>query len=187
MRRLHAIYDLWADPDDSPRIIPFLVQYKLSNLTHVRISELGLPDYDFPRDLGTAMGVPYVRHRGIYWRPAVEPASSSQAVPLPNLRSVVVHTSSPQNTERRKSSYWINLCDQVQTAIPRLVKQVRDIDVSVVALSRPEQRKGYWHERLFDDWVSRIEGGTGCWVESEDEEAKLEVVNWPLLDEDDDL
>ena len=202
LRRFHIIEYPSSDPLDL-RIFRRLAQYQPPNLTHVRVSDLGAPDRDFQCDLWTAVGIPYVP-RTVFWQPTFELPSSLQAAPLPNLRSIVLHGSSPLNTGPCGTEYfyWMEFCDQVRTAVPRLVKQVRDIDVSVVALNMPPRRKWHWHERLFDDWVSRIEGGTGCWVESEDEEAKLaaklevyheddpsppEMVDWPLPDSDDDL
>ena len=32
-----------------------------------------------------------------------------------------------------------------------------------------------WKKRLRDDWLDRVEGRNGCWVESEEEEAGREI------------
>ena len=64
------------------------------------------------------------------------------------------------------------MCIQLEI-IAQEVKDARD--VLMVQMSRPWRRNPRWADRLYDDWVDRIEGNHGCWVTSEEEEAKLEV------------
>nr|VWP00883.1 PHD-type domain-containing protein [Ganoderma boninense] len=169
LRRLHMVHHFWSDPSDS-RVLTRLAQYNPLNLTHVRISGLSVPPEGFLDDLRRVLGVFH---------------------PLPG------GGPGPQYLGCGTISFeWLDLCIEVRR-IAQLVKQSRDDDVAVIPLCRPPRRNWRWPDRLFDEWVSRIEGGAGCWVESEDEEAKLEVyeddhalpemLEWPLPDSDDDL
>ncbi|KAM5534435.1 hypothetical protein V8D89_011902 [Ganoderma adspersum] len=199
LRRFHMISNLWPNPN--LEIFARLSSHKPPNLTHVRLSGLGSPEYNynFISDLGKALGISYTLQHSMFWTSAIEPASVPRsAASLPNLCTVIVHGAPPQSTGHcgTTSFYWIDLCAELRH-LALLVKRIRDASINVVTLSRPSRRNWHWHERLFDDWMSRIEGGMGCWVESEDEEAKLEVYeddpplpeefDWPLPDSDDDL
>ena len=42
-------------------------------------------------------------------------------------------------------------------------------------LNRPWRHVGCWKERLRDDWLDRVKGWNGGWVESEEEEAGREI------------
>ena len=52
-----------------------------------------------------------------------------------------------------------------------------------VVLDREWRSDFKWEARVWDDWVARIEGGRGCWVDDEDEEAALEGPRNPEDDE----
>ena len=44
----------------------------------------------------------------------------------------------------------------------------------MVVLERSWQRKPDWAKRVRDEWLQRMDGGRGCWVESEAEESSIE-------------
>ena len=47
--------------------------------------------------------------------------------------------------------------------------------INALQMNRPWRWNTRWTDRLYDDWVDRMEGGDGCWVISEEEEVDLEV------------
>ncbi|KAI0682473.1 hypothetical protein C8T65DRAFT_750401 [Cerioporus squamosus] len=91
---------------------------------------------------------------------------------LPCIREVVVHTIIPDLgwcgnayvDYRRETAVFdgfVQACNWMQ-------------GMQVLALQR-RQRNFRWKERLYNDWVSRIEGGRGCWVQDDAQEAALEM------------
>ena len=50
--------------------------------------------------------------------------------------------------------------------------------IRALMLERSWRKRKVWERRLWDDWLERMEGGRGCWVESEGEEKALEGPDW---------
>ena len=193
LRRFHVIQDFW--PLGDLGIFPRLTQYNPPNLTHARISGLSIPPTGLLNDLRTVLGLSSAPQHDVAAQHGH--LSDSHTGPLlPTLGTIIIHGCSPDHSGPCGTINfdWLDFNDEVRH-IGRLARENRD--VTIVPLCRAPRRNWRWPERLFDDWVSRIEGGAGCWVESEDEEAKLEiyeddpplpeVLDWPLPDSDDDL
>ncbi|PIL37492.1 hypothetical protein GSI_01186 [Ganoderma sinense ZZ0214-1] len=198
LRRFHIVHDFWSNPSDSC-IFSRLAEYNPPNLTHVRISGLSAPQHGFVGDLRRVLGVSHPRpHHGVVQSTSDDGRSSDPQMGtlLPTLDRIIIHGCSPEHSGPcgTPNIEWLCFCIEVGQIV-ELVKESRG--VTVIQLCRPPRRNWRWPERLFDEWVSRIEGGAGCWVESEDEEANLEVyeddpplpemLEWPLPDSDDDL
>ncbi|RDX51201.1 hypothetical protein OH76DRAFT_1401972 [Lentinus brumalis] len=136
-------------------------------LTHIRLSNVSAyerPDLSslLTRTLGVCRAEDYstqtLRDR-------------AQAI-LPGIREVVVHTLIP-DLGWCGNAHMVYL--EESAAFEGFARACNDVDgLHVVALSR-QQRNFRWKERLYNDWVSRIEGGGGCWARDAAEETALEM------------
>ena len=142
-------------------------------LTHLRLSQV----YDHQRpDLSSiltrALGIPLGQH--VPGGPEAHEAPTVRHKghgTLPSVREVIVQTIIPDlgwcgnayfdyRRETLAFEGFVQACNNVR-------------DLCVVAVAR-KQRNFRWRERLYEDWVERIEGGRGCWIGNAEDEAALE-------------
>ncbi|RDX51199.1 hypothetical protein OH76DRAFT_1481861 [Lentinus brumalis] len=125
-------------------------------LTHLRLSHIHIDGHEQLDVLGRTLGVP--THRvSVEAEGDGTPAQRDRAhATLPRIREVVWHTVIPYQGgcgnahiayghETAAFERFAQACDDVQGP-------------HVVALKR-QQRNFRWRERLYNDWVNRIEGG----------------------------
>ncbi len=142
-------------------------------LTHLRLSHIYIHGHEQSDVLGRTLGVP--RHR-VSVGSAREDGTPTQRdrahATLPCIREVVWHTIIP----------YLGGCGNAHiayrhetAAFERFAQACNDVQgLHVVALKR-QQRNFRWRERLYNDWVNRIEGGRGCWIRDAVDEDGLEL------------
>ncbi|KAI0751132.1 hypothetical protein C8Q80DRAFT_554687 [Daedaleopsis nitida] len=103
---------------------------------------------------------------------------------LANLQVLIVHGYGPAvqtasmaggvaTCETSRDLSWDKCIADLEDVADRCEASGRGVQIAL--LRRPWRRNPHWPERLRDDWKNRIEGGKGCWILSEEEEAALEV------------
>ncbi|KAI1796052.1 hypothetical protein LXA43DRAFT_1090149 [Ganoderma leucocontextum] len=148
-----------------------------SPITHLRLSDLNDVDEEtgFASALARALGA---RMPGRFWSsPIVVPTdpvpSQGKEIILSHLRYLWIHGIEwfPSTcSEAELEDKWEVLKYKLQEV--RVAAWEREVWALVMERS---WRKGtVWERRLWDDWLDRMEGGRGCWVDSEDEEKALE-------------
>ncbi|EJF62282.1 hypothetical protein BD309DRAFT_888566 [Dichomitus squalens] len=156
--------------------LPALASHKL---THLRLSGLTSADEDVPRILADILGVPAPMPLRERVRLGITGSSGPQShSPLdtsgarfPNLRHVVLYAIQPGRDDMQSFPRWATLLGLLRE-LERTCKRV--VGMRMVVLERSWMRKSRWATRLKDDWLQRMEGGRGCWVESEVEESIIE-------------
>ena len=74
--------------------------------------------------------------------------------------------------------YEANPFDELNASLRELAWDIENVrDVSLLVMEKSWEKESRWHQRLWDDWLERMDGGQGCWVESAEEE--LEVLDTP--------
>ena len=173
LRRLHYVL---TDQSMSFRSIlarlPALVS---SRLTHLRLSGITYADEDVPETLARMLGVP--PPKPLRERMGLGNTSASQAPPdssraaFPNLKHVVLYAMQPGKDDMASFPRWAALLGLLRE-LERTCKRVDGMRMVVV--ERSWQRKPDWAKRVRDEWLQRMDGGRGCWVESEAEESSIE-------------
>ncbi|KAI0716351.1 hypothetical protein C8Q76DRAFT_794672 [Earliella scabrosa] len=93
---------------------------------------------------------------------------------LPNVSRVITQGRAPQPGGFCGNPHveWDQFCKDLESFALQC-ESARGIHM--LHLSRPWRNVDCWKERLRDDWLDRVEGRNGCWVESEEEEAGREI------------
>ncbi|KAI0371597.1 hypothetical protein BV20DRAFT_1043236 [Pilatotrama ljubarskyi] len=153
----------------SDKVVAALHAIGSSTLSHLRISNVGVRSHDteLPKAVAAALGVPEERLQLTEEDDGDIPYFLNAT--LPHLCRVIIHLMRPKRGE-----YYDGLYQDLES-LARICEQRIDA-VYVLLLESEWRRNAHWPERLRDDWVDRIQGGRGCWVESQtDEAAKLEI------------
>lgn len=204
LRRLHVIADFYSQAYarrallTAPAHAPTLRQ-----LTHLRLS--GLSEGDCA-DLAGGGEEPLAAALALAL--GVSPTTPSTLdstlpglprPPLERLRHLVLHG---VGTPGAPCAFSATLWDNVVCALAAVVLQwgpharvpghigsIAGAEHSAVLMDRPWRRDFKWEARVWGDWVARMEGGRGCWVEDEEEEEAREGprdpednVEWTLYD-----
>ncbi|PIL37465.1 hypothetical protein GSI_01159 [Ganoderma sinense ZZ0214-1] len=142
-----------------------------TRLTHLRLSDIDNADEreGFTDTLAGAIGVHMPGSGG---SDAVSP--QGKGILLPHLRCLWIHG----------SEWYIASCleedwdDGWQLLMPKLREVMKEAErergMRTLIMERSWRKGRIWALRLWDDWLERMEGLHGCWVESEDEERALE-------------
>ncbi|KAI0714947.1 hypothetical protein C8Q76DRAFT_795758 [Earliella scabrosa] len=150
-----------------------------SPITHLRFSAVEKWDMKtaFPRMLAKALGLPapQLSSERKATPDSEQPAMVVRAgAALPHVRELVVHGVGPQPGA---CPYGEEPWDAVYDLLQGLVEtcgRVKEERIRAHVMERKWRMDSRWRSRLWNDWLSRIEGGQGCWVQSDDEEAALE-------------
>lgn len=142
-----------------------LASGELPSLTHLRISEFGRRNMNMTATLVTALS--QSSHQD-----ALTPQSSSTS--HSRLRHIIIHSAPNKNIGwcAHDDHKWAALTTQLQSLTQ--AQNQRNDRARVLLLRRP-LGSGRWLRRMQNHWLERIQGGCGCWVESEAEEAASEV------------
>lgn len=171
LKRLHVVSessDLPSLFDDFPAQTPAL--------THLRVSGVGEFHDILPKAFEMVFpGVPS-RSASVPPTPPAHPTLGQvRRAPQPKLRHlkhVVVQATSPDNANvylGRRDLLWQDVIQPIHQ-MSRTAKEKHGIDRFVVL--QDEASENYlvdkpllYKKLLWDDWVDRVEGGIGCWVE----------------------
>ena len=90
------------------------------------------------------------------------------------MRRVIVH-SLPLRRDMpghgQSESDWDLVCWDLDP----LIEECKSKEIDLLVMYKPWLRYSRLEDKLYDDWVGRMEGQSGCWVASEEEEAPLPV------------
>ncbi len=171
LQRFHFIS---IQPDARTHVLASSSWLSTSPLTHLRLSDLN--DIDEGKGFAKALARAIGAHMpGTSWSDAVPPQGKD--IILPHLRYLLVH-----GTEWHLATcIEEDLEDGWEVLKPKLLEVVtvaeRERGLWALVMER-SWRKGktvsMWERRLWDHWLDRMEGGRGCWIESENEEKALE-------------
>ena len=158
------------------------------SLTHLRLSCLGVSEEQtaFPHALAHALGVaPPLPFFVPSLRSAPEDPGSPDALrarghaSLAGLRHLVLHGIEPTvGFSGNSQMVWGQVLIQLEDVADRADKI---LGLRVVLMNRPNRNSFQWEKRLREDWVERMEGGKGCWVDSEAEEERREGPPDPVV------
>ncbi|KAH9854997.1 hypothetical protein C2E23DRAFT_883536 [Lenzites betulinus] len=139
-----------------------LSRAELPSLTHLRISNLD----QFQMACMLVEALRNIPHQG----PPAPPSSTSLSRP----RHIIVHSTRPAvaGWSAYHNSAWIAFTHSLR-ALVQAQNQEND-GLRALLLLRP-MGSGRWIRRMQCQWLDRMQGGCGCWVESEAEEAASEV------------
>ncbi|KAI0331327.1 hypothetical protein GY45DRAFT_1322624 [Cubamyces sp. BRFM 1775] len=157
LKRAHIALGI-SRPVSSLILRPLLVA--TATLTHVRISNVAA----MSRALAGAL-VPNVDANFFPEQPS--PTSLFPPLVLPALRHVTI-----QNTSRGEHGAAIATSLESPTAAVQMHKfDTRDGETGRMYLIEDRQRlDSHWRDRLKEEWLDRMDGGRGCWVQSAEEE-----------------
>ncbi|KAI0751131.1 hypothetical protein C8Q80DRAFT_554579 [Daedaleopsis nitida] len=162
LRRLHVV--CLSRTLHCAKIVNYLNQHTRPCFTHLRLSNIDEDKEDriLPHGLARSLGVP---HRE---------GDTPVATKLSGVRHVVIHgyPPAPGGWCGFNDSIWDTICWELEALAERCEFEK---GLRFLVMSRPWRRNPRWGDRLYDDWVDRIEGKDGCWVESEEAEEQLEV------------
>ncbi|KAM5534411.1 hypothetical protein V8D89_011878 [Ganoderma adspersum] len=174
LRRLH--YVLTDQSMSFKSILARLPALVSSRLTHLRLSGITYADEDVPQTLARMLGVP--PPKPLRERMGLGGGTSASQAPLdtsgaafPHLRHVVLYAIQPGRDDMASFPKWAALLGLLRE-LERTCKRV--VGMRMVVLERSWLRKPTWATRMRDDWLQRMDGGRGCWVESEAEESWIE-------------
>ncbi|OJT15464.1 hypothetical protein TRAPUB_7335 [Trametes pubescens] len=158
-------------------IVPIILLTKIPTITHFRISNIGYVNILLPDALARALGV-----KPSYPRLAQEledhdadpqrSSTSSLSTPSPHLRQLIIHgtTSAPGGWCWHYNREWT----RIHSRLEALARGPGLSGIRMLVLERPWFRALRWPHRMRDHWLDRMQGGRGCWVESEAQEVVSE-------------
>ena len=98
---------------------------------------------------------------------------------LPHLRRLLIQTEEP-NLGLRGDEGEHDPFDALNASLRALELEIRDVeDLSLLMVEKSWKKKNRWRQRLWNDWLERMVGRKGCWVESAEEEKELEGPDVP--------
>lgn len=166
LKRVHCIV---GNAAYAGRVITKFTALASSSLTHLRISALDRRASDVP---GVLERVLEVQARRTPERAVGEGNGGGEELRMLRLRRIIIHSAaSPQDANI--DGVWTELSARIADVLVDACDGGGE-GVRGLYLERPFQRNPHWPERLRNDWIARIEGRKGCWVESEEESA-LEI------------
>ncbi|KAI0722597.1 hypothetical protein C8Q76DRAFT_366057 [Earliella scabrosa] len=151
LKRLHSIP---SHDHSSEKVLECLATHAPASLTHLRISNISCLDETIATDLSKALN--------IGWGDAAPSASTK----LLNVRCVIVEGCAPEflvecGTDR---ALWQDICEDLEALF---LECERGKGMRVLLLQRPSSSTPRWEDKLYNDWLDRIDGGSGCWVRSD--------------------
>ena len=152
---------------------PWKTWISASPITHLRLSDINVDDSEtgFVETLANALGVPVPPH----WSVQAEDSGNRPIVRnpdtvFPHLRYLWIHVDELVWPSDYVQGIWLVL----RCKLHELVQSVERVEGMRAVFMKSSLKKKIWEQRLWEDWVGRIEGRRGCWVESAEEEAQLE-------------
>ncbi|KAI0650399.1 hypothetical protein C8Q79DRAFT_383329 [Trametes meyenii] len=160
-----------------------------SSLTHLRISDVTDTDDQLLRALAGVLGVPStVRELGDNFqdRDSDHAHKVVRSPVLPHLRRIIIHAVPPEGGGWCGSDLvgWEDVIPDLQV-LAKYCEQHFD-ELRILAMERVSRRNFHYPNRLRDDWMDRVQGGSGCWVETEEDEVKREIYQDDPPDSSDD-
>ena len=155
---------------------------RASPITHLRISDVTDSDetIEFTSILARALGLPEPAARTADEQNySALPATSGRVVRsggtiLPHLRRLLIQTEEP-NPGLRGDEGEHDPFDALNASLRALAREIEDVeDLSLLMVEKSWKKRNRWRQRLWDDWLGRMSGRKGCWVESAEEEKELE-------------
>ena len=165
LRRLHYVSHY------PTQIITDLSEYASPPLTHFRLSGVNA---DIVDEFISALDAP---HRDE--ETALDGESHPSPANLTKLKCLVLHAF----PNPAPALYHVNstLYDRPFNRVQHIPqKSDRSESLRVLVMCRPWRTNAQWPCRLLVDWLRRMEGGEGCWVTSEEVEARLETYSRDL-------
>lgn len=158
-------------------IVPMILLTKIPTITHFRISNVGYVDILLPDALARALGVkpmyPWLADGPEDGNADPQQSSvSSLSTPRPHLRQLIIQgtSSAPGGWCWHYNREWARIHSQLEA-----LAHGPGLDgTRTLVLDRPWFRALRWPHRMRDYWLDRIQGGRGCWVESEAQEVVSE-------------
>ena len=177
LRRMHVVLgDASMPASHLLRQFPTLVS---ARLTHLRLSGVTYADGELPEILAQLVGVPAPRplrerlHTAANTSEVLQSVVPSEDAPFPHLRHLVIYAIQPRHDSPDPFAFskWATLLGLLRE-LERTCRRVSGM--KMVVLERSWMRKPRWESRLWNEWLQRMQGGRGCWVESEMEESRIE-------------
>ncbi|KAL1940811.1 hypothetical protein VTO73DRAFT_7852 [Trametes versicolor] len=168
LKRVHCIAENGAY---AGRVVAKYTALASPSLTHMRISGVDRRASDVPDVLERILGM---RARQIPER-AVGEKRKEEEPRMPRLRRIIVHSAAPPQDGANENidGVWAELSARIANVLDACDGEGEG--VRGLYLERSYRRNPRWPERLRYDWLARIEGRKGCWVESEEDECALET------------
>ncbi|KAI0355355.1 hypothetical protein OH77DRAFT_1424836 [Trametes cingulata] len=136
-----------------------------SSLSHLRISVVGRSTLDryLPRNLAAALEIP----KECFQRELADEDDIKGT--LPHLRHVLVHAipSEPGSLRGSRGRFASDICADLRSLGRACEERIDGARILVLEGNRPKNL----HQWLREDWVDRMQGGQGCWVEFQQDEA----------------
>ena len=186
LRRFHFISE--SPHARSLLLAPWATWLPASPITHLRLSDISVEDDEenFVEILAGAVGVPTPLHWSVQAQHSGDgPIVRNPDNVLPHLRYLWIHVNEiawsggciPDDFEET----WLVL----KYRLHELTKSVGRVEgMRALMMEKSSLKDKIWEQRLWDDWVGRIEGQRGCWVESAEEETQLEGPDNPAREGD---
>ncbi|KAI0677211.1 hypothetical protein C8Q78DRAFT_1001678 [Trametes maxima] len=149
-----------------------------SSLTHLRISDVTYTDDRLLGALAGVLGVPSTLHELCDIFQDGDNGHTCKVVRspvLPHLQRVIVHAVPPSGGGWCGSDFvgWDDVIPDLQVLAKYCERHLEGLHI--LAMARVSRHNFSYPERLRNDWMDRVQGGSGCWVETEEDEAKLEI------------
>lgn len=159
LQRLHYIPG-WAPELSS--LITSLSRDAPPPLTHLRISGLEHNHARLPAILSRSLGLDLPFHDD----------KSPVETKLSRISNLILHgTPPPPDGEcGHNHSTWEYMMNELEGQ----EEEYRLRGIRLLVIRRPWRANWHWEDRVYQDWLDRIEGGIGCWVGSGDEEVWCE-------------
>ncbi|KAI0832773.1 hypothetical protein BC628DRAFT_1309523 [Trametes gibbosa] len=159
LKRVHFI-----SPDTNAMIA--MLASMLPSITHLRISNIDYYDANLAASLGTFLGSSAEHSQET---PSPPPSKS-----LPRLGRIILHGTPPApcGWSGFYGREWAVVMTQLEVFAQ---EQNRTRGGARVLLLKRPMGAGRWLRRMRDQWIDRMQGGRGCWVESDAQEAASEV------------
>ena len=93
---------------------------------------------------------------------------------LVDLQQLIVHGYKP--TPVTSGTFMEELWDRRVNDLREHLRKCEDASgIRMLIVSRIWRKNPRWPDRLYNDWMDRVDGGVGYWVESEEEEAAMDI------------
>ncbi|KAI0722316.1 hypothetical protein C8T65DRAFT_628930 [Cerioporus squamosus] len=173
LRRLHYVPNIWSGPSSCAPVLAYLSTHAPRTLTHLRFSAVTNMDGAIVGQIPEALGLAFTDEQ-IWKRTALPPpVQRTRKTRLLRLQALVVQGNEPEPGKSYAFSYEV--WEQTRMNLELLARRcAQETVIRMSVFSRPSQKNPDWWQRLYHEWVDRIEGQNGCWVHNEEEEALLE-------------
>ena len=134
-----------------------------STLTHLRFSSAGSTEFDCMYEFTSDL-----------CRSRRDDGQAGQQPRLVDLQQLIVHGYKP--TPVTSGTFMEELWDRRVNDLREHLRKCEDASgIRMLIVSRIWRKNPRWPDRLYNDWMDRVDGGVGCWVESEEEEAAMDI------------